>query len=210
MEALIEYLPEIILYLAVGFAFLKTYHFVALRQNVNSPEHIVVGSLVVGFIYCNIAELIPFSISYYVDIIGLIATAVILGYLCGRFVVSVTGSKILDKIGICDTGNVYLWDDLMDKDWPMKVVIKFQDRSYEGMLNNFESYSNAPHMSIASYIIKDQSGNIIENHSNDQGAIIVLPTENAISVKVEYAEKSRMREDIISLCDTNEKYFNSH
>ena len=207
MEALIEYLPEIILYLAVGFAFLKTYHFVALRQNMNSPEHIVAGSLVVGFIYCNIAALIPFSISYYVDIIGLIATAVILGYLCGRFVVSVTGSKILDKIGICDTGNVYLWDDLMDKDWPMKVVVKYRDCSYIGMLSNFESYSNSPHISIASYVMMDQCGKVMEDHTNDDGVVIVLPTENAISVKIEYAEKSRMREDIASLCNTNKKYF---
>ena len=207
MDALIEYLPDIILYLAVGFAFLKTYHFVALRQNNNSPDHIIVGSLVSGFIYCSIMTLIPFSISYYVDIILMIMGAVVVGYILGKIAVSPLTSKMLDILHICDTGNVYLWDDLMDQDWPMKVVVKYSDYSYIGMLSNFESYSNSPHISIASYVMMDQYGKVMEDYTNDDGVVIVLPTENAISVKIEYAEKSRMREDIASLCNTNKKYF---
>ena len=52
-----------------GYVFNKTFHFVALKQNTEDVEHILTASLVVGFIYCKIASLIPIHISDKIDTI---------------------------------------------------------------------------------------------------------------------------------------------
>ena len=72
----------------------------ALKQNSSDVEHILTASLVVGYIINKIANLIPFSISYEIDIIGIVLSALILAY--GLAMISRSGKimKILDFLKI--------------------------------------------------------------------------------------------------------------
>lgn len=194
------------MYVITGYVFVKTYHFVALKQNSTDIEHILTVSLVVGYIYCNIVYLIPFSISYTVDNILIVLSALILGYLFAILLRQKKIIYILDILRIRETGNMYLWDDLMDNNYPMKISIEYEDRIYEGMLHNYEGYSNNPHVAIASYIVKDNLKNIIEDFSEDKTKVAILDTEKANCIHIEYHINSNECKDLKNLCDFHQSF----
>lgn len=191
------------MYIASGYALLTTFHFVALKQNTSNIEHILTSSLVVGYIYCNIMYLIPLSINQIVDYICIVTTAVILGYISGRILNTKYIISILDKLKIRDTVNIYYWDDILDNNYPMKIEILYGNRYYVGMLHNYESYSNDPHIVLASYVIKNSNNKIIEDYTEDKNKLIILNTANADSVTVLYDKRSDECIDIKKLCETN-------
>lgn len=175
----------------------------ALKQNISDIEHILTASLVIGYIYCNIAYLIPISISYEIDTICIVFSSLIFGYICAMMLRSKKIIDILDFLKIRDTGNVYYWDDIMDNDYPMKVRVSFENTIYEGMLHNYESYSNEPHIIITSYIIKDVDNKIINDFSDDNTRVIILNTSNATNVELLYYKDSKICKDLQDLCDFN-------
>lgn len=210
IKELLSILPEIIIYLVTGFVFIKTFHFVALKQNTTDVEHILTSSIVIGYIYCKLASFIPFSISYEVDTIIIIVSALVMGYLIAKALRCKYIIEILDFLKIRDTGNLYFWDDIMDDKYPMKLSIEYNNVTYNGMLHNYESYSNDPHIVLCSYVAKDQNDNIIEDFSNDNTRIIMLDSAKASKINVIYYKDSDECVDLQKLCDFNTKRFNEN
>jgi hypothetical protein len=92
---------------------------------------------------------------------------------------------ILDKLNIRETGNLYLWDDLADNNYPMRVIVTYEDAMYDGMLHIFETYSNEPHIVLGAYVIKDARGRqIIYDRSEDVTSLIVLDISKAKDVEI--------------------------
>ncbi len=199
-------MPEIITYIVIGYLFCKTFHSVALKQNSSDVEHILVESLVVGYIILHIARMIPFSISYEVDMVGIALCSVVMAYLLGLLATGNRRIPLLDKLHIMETGNLYLWDDLMDNTGkPMRIKVEYDSITYDGMLHLFESYSNTPLIALVAYhIIKyDNNRNRIDeiNYQHDATKVIVLDTSKANSVEITYETGSSMCKDIQGLCD---------
>lgn len=187
------------MYIVTGYVFLKTFHFVALKQNTTDVEHILISTLVIGYIYCHIAYIIPFSISYQIDTALIVVSALIMGYTIAKLSKSKCMIHILDYLKIRDTGNVYLWDDIMDDDYPMKAIVSYDDTVYEGIIHNYESYSNAPHVALGSYIVKDSNGIIKSDYSEDNTRIIILDTSKALNVEILYCKNSKECDDLLNL-----------
>lgn len=202
---LIEYLPEIVMWIATGFCFIKTYHFVALKQNSMDIEHILTASVVIGYIYCTIACLIPISFNVYIDNILILVSSIVVAYIIAKIVISKKMIPLLDFLHILDTGNRYMWDDLMDEKYPMKISIVCGEFRYEGIAHNVESYSNSPHIALGSYIVYNKEGQITSDYSMDQRRILVVDTSNAQKVEIIYDDKSPECEDLHDLCDYNER-----
>ena len=203
-----ECLPQVIVYIVTGYVFSKTFHFVALKKNSNDIEHVLTLSLVIGYIYCKIASLIPIHISDEIDTLGIVISALIWGYLFARFVKNRYVIQILDFLKIRDTGNLFYWDDLLDNEYPMKVKVLCDDVCYEGMLHNFENYSNEPHIVLASYVVKDKSNKVLHNFVNDNTKIIVLDTSKVAKLEIIYAKDSNMCKDLKDMCDSNNELYN--
>lgn len=135
----------------------------------------------------------------------MVLTSIIIGYFVGKISISRKITPILDRLGILDTGNIFLWDDLMDKKYPMKICITCDDSKYEGIAHNIESYSNSPHIALSSYIIYDKDGKIIENHSKNNRRVIIIDTAASKKVEIIYDKDSDECKDIQLLCDYNKK-----
>lgn len=208
METLIKYVPDIIFYLITGYFFVKVYHFVALKQNSNDIEHLLISSFVTGYIICGVAYSIPFSISHRVDQILIVFFAIFLGYALGRLARSQFVNDIYDLLKIRDTGNVYMWDDLMDDLYPFEICISYQDVKYKGWVHNIESYSNSPHIALVGYTV-EKDGNIIEDNRNDSSSIIILDTQKVDSVKVIYDKSSYKTKENNQLCNGQQKVNNA-
>ena len=203
ISELSQILPQIIIYIVTGYVFNKTFHFVSLKRNSTDVEHVLTSSLVIGYIYCNIAYLIPLSISYEADIFCIIFSALLLGYIFAKILQNKRIIKVFDFLKIRDTGNLYYWDDLMDNEYPMKVRILFENSIYEGMLHNYESYSNEPCITLASYVIKTLNNEVISDFSSDNTRVIILNNSKAISVEIIYCENGEICKDLLDLCNFN-------
>lgn len=191
------------MYIITGYVFIKTFHYVASKQNTPDIQNTLTLSLVVGYIYYKIVNLIPIHISDAIDNICIVLSALIFGYTIAMLLRNKRILKVLDFLKIRDTLNLYYWDDLMDSNYPMKVKVTFNDISYEGVIHYLESYSNIPHIILASYIIKDENDEIIKDYTKDSTKVIVLDTSKAKCVEVIYNKDSRMCDDLENLCNCN-------
>lgn len=193
MEALISELPNIILYIVSGFLFVRIFHFVALKDNSNEIDHILSSSLVIGFIIVKIMNFIPWSLSKEIDTLGIVLTSCIIGTISGKIYISGIIDKICDKLRIPSTINKYIWNDLVDKDYPIKVSVQMDDdRIYSGYVHYIEPYNNTPMISLAGYKLENQK-------SKKDNAVILLNLANAKRVEIEYYSESSKVDDIKDL-----------
>lgn len=188
------------MYIITGYAFLKTLHFVSLKEKSENIEHILTGSLVIGFVCYKIAELIPFSCGEVYDSIGITLASIFVAYIIGMILNSRFLLSIFEFLKIRDSGKKYFWDDLMDKSYAMEVCIYYNNYRYLGYLCNYESYSNSPHVVLVSYIVFS-GDDIIEDNSQDATKVIILDTTTANGVEIIYNKKSKMYNYNTSFCD---------
>lgn len=87
-------------------------------------------------------------------------------------------------------------------------IVSYNENVYEGMLHNYESYSNEPHIVLTSYIVKDKSDNVLDDFRDDNTKIIILDTSEAEKVEVIYAKNSTICKDLRELCNSNSSLFN--
>ena len=121
IKDLTEILPQVILYIVTGYLIYSTYHFTRIKQiDDKNTEHILMSSLVIGYIYCELINLIPIYACQEIYILGMIICAVLLGYLLGKLIQNKYIVSILDFLKIRETGNDYYWNDLLDKSKSMK------------------------------------------------------------------------------------------
>ena len=114
---------------------------------------------------------------------------------------------LLDLLKIRDTVNIYYWDDLMDDEYPMRIIATYSDAIYEGIFHNYESYSNEPKIILGSYVVKNRDGIIIKDYSNDKTKCIILNSANADTIEIIYSVKSSKCDDLKDLCDSNRDLF---
>lgn len=180
-----------------------------LKPKGSNIEHILISSFVIGYIYCNIAKLIPISLSYELDSVMLVISALLLGYLLAMAVRSKKiFFKMLDILHIHETGNAYYWDDIIDDVYPTRIRVTFDNYIYEGMIQYYESRSNSPHIVLSSYKIMKSNNVTISDFSENNSKIIILDTSRASHVEISYMNESHMRDDLKCLCSCNkDEYF---
>lgn len=199
---MIEILPQIILYIVVGYAFLKTLYLVTLHENSDNIEHVLAGSLVIGYICYQLASLIPCSYGTIIDFLGISACSVFVAYIIGLILNTRLYIKICDILKIRESGKKYLWSDILDHSYPMKVSLYYGNIKYNGYLFNCESYSNTPNVVLVSYkMISVKQGDILEDHSQDKKNIIILNTNKADKVEIIYDGNSKICNEIQSFCN---------
>lgn len=193
MSVVINNLSDLIIYIAIGWLFIKGYRLTANNEDDSNIENILVASIVIGFMYFNLANMIPINISYNFDICCMIISSPIIGYTMSLFKKRLFQWKILYKLKIRENGNKYLWDDFSGK-YYRNVTAKYGDMEYSGIFNNYESYSNTPHFTLVAYKIK-KNDLIIEDHSKDLNMMIWLDSEKADYIEFEYDESDPKTQD---------------
>lgn len=146
-------------------------------------------SLVLGYIICQIAFLIPFTIGTIGDNICIIIWSIIIGFILGKTINYRKTDEILDKLKIGRTANSSLWNDIVDINKIMEAEITIDNITYDGKIHLIEEFSNSPHVVLADYSI---DGN--KNKKDNQ--IIILDTAKAQKVVIKYDRNSPMMEKI--------------
>ena len=165
------------------------YCFVCIYKNTKDVEQIITSSLVIGYIICQIALLIPISFGSIIDSICIVSASIILGFILGVIKNSKRISWLIDKLKIRRTVNSYFWNDLLDRNKIMKGYITINNKTYCGKVHLIEEFSNSPHIVLAEYSVDGA-----KNDNDNQ--IIILDTLQATEVIIEYDKASTMLKKI--------------
>ena len=188
INSLYDILPNIILFIVAGFCFVKVFHFIYAYQDNGNIDNMLTLSLVVGYVICQIAFAIPFSLGKVIDNICIIGCSIVSGFIAGKVMNGKFMYNLTEKLKINRTVNEFLWNDLID-DKIMKAQITIDNIKYYGKIHLVEEFSNTPHIVLGDYSINDK-------HENNPNRIIILDTSKATEIIIEYDKSSSMLDKI--------------
>lgn len=189
MDKLIEVLPQFIFNIALGFIFLRFFRYSCSIKNSNETEHIVWESLLTGFVIRACFSIIPFSINYAVDRIGMIIFTIIVALISGRIYSDERIDKLFRKLKIYRTRNAFIWQDLQDKDFAtfVKVVNPETNEAYYGALKYFEDFERQPQIVLWKFKYwKDVDKDVTLDFSNDNHCMTLVDTSKFSQVYFVY------------------------
>lgn len=200
MDKLIEFLPQIIIYIVLGFVFLRIFRYMCTIKNSEEYEHIIWESLLVGFILKHCYMLIPFSINYAVDIIGMIITTILLAGIMSKLYSSRKVDNVLRCIGIHRTRNKYIWKDIEDPDYIMiaDVINPDTKEAYHGLVIYYEEFERHPQIVLNHYqYLENWHDNPTMDFSDDPSKVVLIDTNQFSRIAISYDKKSKKIKRII-------------
>lgn len=189
MKELYDLLPNVILYLVTGFIFLKTYRFVSIVQTTTNYTHVLFESLITGFVLKSLYDLFP-SINVYVDIVGMIISSFVLGYLSAILMSTKWFEKFLLFLGIRQTKNKYIWQDIVDDQPIYATVLDYQNKvQYNGKIVLIETYKEHPQIQLSEYTYSI-NGDLIDDFSNNPEYTVLIDTSKYSDIQISYHSDS--------------------
>lgn len=187
MKDLYALLPDIIIYLVLGFLFLKTYCFSSLKSFDQSLSDKLIESLLVGFVLKKIYDLLP-SATPKIDIIGMILTTIVAGWLFAIILTSAIAEKIRFPLHIKQDGEPFIWRNLMG-DKPMwATLINYNNETYYyGRIVMIESFERKPQILLTEY--KYEKGEQSLDFSQNPEQTVLLDTSNFQDIRISYARE---------------------
>lgn len=191
MDELAKRLPELIIYISLGFIFVKTYKFIRIIKPAKDQQGAVFEYLTVGFVIYKIFNAIPFTLGDVIDIIGISFCTFVSSIILASFVNSKKYDTICKLLKIHQTPNDDIWRDIEDRD--CGIYIKVEDlrnkTTIDGLLVLYEQHNKTPYIQLSEYRVV-KSGEMIEDHSDEPHRTILLDTSKYDTVSITYDEDS--------------------
>lgn len=190
MDELISVLPSIIIYLALGFCYIKVYKFTRIIKSDAGNQNLLVESLIFGFVLRNLLGLIPVSFGKYIDVIGMIVFSVIAGYLTAKAFESKWLNKIRSFLKINQTFNKNIWGDIADENGATYITVVDDNNIFvEGLLVLHEPHKSQPLMQLAKYKVYNGDDLFID-YSEDPERTILIDTTKYKGIFITYEKCS--------------------
>ncbi len=201
MEKLIDFLPQVIIYIILGFIFLRIFRYMCTIKNSDEYEHIIWESLLVGFVLKHCYMLIPFSVNYIVDIVGMIILTIFLSAGISKIYSNRKIDEVLQKIGIHRTRNKYLWKDIEDSDYRMVVDAMNPDTQelYHGVVIYYEEFMKHPQLVLNHYKYWENfHKEAIMDYTNDPSKVVIVDTNQFSRITISYDSNSKKIKRLIT------------
>lgn len=201
-SSLIDYLPDVILYIATGFVFITVFNAVALRSASKETQNTLTQSLVWGYIYCSVCRALPITLGAIADTLLMIICAGILGYISGRVIRSYMLIKLAEMAKIHTTPYDDLWGEFMElSPNPIRIIISYGECEYEGYALRIEEHKSKPILGLSAYT-KRIKGKVI--YTSDCHDVVMLDTEKAIEIRLKFegdADSNPAVKQVQELCE---------
>jgi hypothetical protein len=210
IEYLIKELPNLILYIASGFVFIKIFNFVSISKTSENFEHMLLKSLITGFILKNIVSIIPFRFTESINILGYLFICSISAYFIAMFYNSDEFKVLLKKINIRRTTNEFIWDDIIDKKnsiW-VRAISNDLDLDYYGVCVLVEDYQRYPQVVLSNYIKRTLDGVEIEDCYNKPEKRVIIDTSKFNYIELIYNKDSENIKEIVKNMTAGNKQVN--
>ena len=191
MKELVDILPQIIIYIALGYSFIQTYKYVRVIKQDDGIEATLTGSLVVGFVLKCVFEIIPSIHNVWLDNIIMILGAIVLGYLTGVIINSKLFGAISRFFKIKQTPNSSIWRDIEDPDKGIIVRLENYETKtvFDGLYVLGEAYKRLPIIQLSGYR-KTVDNEIEVDYKDEPQRTIVLDTSKFDEISVFYDTNS--------------------
>lgn len=185
MKELYDLLPNIILYLAIGFVYLKVYKFTSIVPTIKNISETLIESLIAGFVLKCIYDLFP-SVNFYIDILGMIISSIIIGFFAAKIFSSKLFNKILTFFDIRQTKSQFIWQDILG-DTPIWITAIYHDKEifYYGKVILIESYEREPKILITEYKYETEKTQI--DNTDNPGETVLIDTSKFQDIWISYA-----------------------
>lgn len=187
IKTLHELLPDVIVYLLLGFTFVKIFKYVTNREELTEVNPIIVESIITGFVIKKVFELLPFtSHIYIVDVLCIFIATIIGSYFLGKLWLSEIFFKIKKFLKINRTERKYIWYDLRDT---IAVYIDATNPDtkvrYFGKLKLIEESQRQPLILLKGYVkyIGDKE---IVDYLDDNTRTVLLDTSKYTEIEITY------------------------
>lgn len=199
MDALLNILPEAILYFASGFLFICGFYFLIDRRFDFFSDVGLSILLVIGFAITNASGAIPKPFHFPNEFTRNICILLI-SFLIG-IIVAFTRNKLAPyisnftiKIGRKKTASINFWYDITDSPQkPVWIRLTSFEKNYilEGILFSLSEEKENPYLRLSNYIEYNLDGDILDdtNFEKDNVQIIVRP-DNFDKIMLTYDENS--------------------
>jgi len=191
LKELIDILPQIIIYIVLGYSFIRTYKFVRIIEQSKEAESILTSSLVTGFALICLFKLVPSTGNKLIDNIAMIISSSALGYLAGLIVNSGAFGSMCRFFKIKQTPNSTIWRDIEDSHCGVFVRLENYETKtvFVGLYVLGEAYERFPIIQLSGY--QKSVDNEIESDFKDQPQrTIVLDTSKFDEISVFYDTRS--------------------
>lgn len=200
IKKLIDYLPNLIIYIVPGYITIRIINLIIQRKQLRDKVDFF------NYIVCSyiIKSTTEFIFKIYVNQINyiffMIIASVIIGILIGVFIKSDLFNKCLKCLKINLTIHSNVFDDIDDKKYGVIMRLHLQDGEniYEGLLRKYENANNFDdiHIMLSEYIkYKNQDDNttkVIDDFSDDPTAWIILRAKDIKIIEVFYDLRSEI------------------
>lgn len=190
MESIINMLPDIIIYIVLGYLFCTTYTF-ARKQDTNSNyQYLFLKSITWGFVLKKIYDEFPSTGKYTIDIIGMAIASALLGGLIAMVIGSWVFEKFLNFLHVGRNPNKYIWNDLIHDKYAISVRVEDETthRIYEGDLVSVEELTEKPQILLSAYK-EFKNGVLIHNYSENYEQTVLIDTSKFSAIKLIYAKE---------------------
>lgn len=186
MKELYDLLPDIILYLAIGFVYLKVYKFTSVVPTVKNISETLVESLIAGFVLKCIYNLFP-PINFYTDILGMIISSAAIGFVSAKIFSSKLFNKMLTFLDIRQTKSQFIWQDILG-DSPIWITAIDYEKEifYYGKVVLVESYEKEPKILITEYKYENDKRQI--DNTDNPGETVLIDTSKFQDIWISYVQ----------------------
>ena len=181
MTDMINFLSNAILYIALGFTFLKVYWLFLIKPQPDNFEVLLIESLTTGFVLKRIYDIPDININIYIDtIIMLIISALMalfLAYFINRF-------HLLKNIGLHQNANNYIWNDIIGKKAIFAQLTDYDNNiTYYGKILSIEANNKHPQIILSGYQ-QFFNNDLINNFEDSPEQLVILDTSHYKDIQI--------------------------
>lgn len=190
MESIINMLPDIIIYIVLGYLFCTTYTFARKQDTSSNYQYLFLKSITWGFVLKKIYDEFPSTGKYTIDIIGMAIASALLGGLIAMVIGSWVFEKFLNFLHVGRNPNKYIWNDLIHDKYAISVRVEDETthRIYEGDLVSVEELTEKPQILLSAYK-EFKNGVLIHNYSENYEQTVLIDTSKFSAIKLIYAKE---------------------
>ena len=193
---LIDNIPYILSYVIYGYIFLSSYYWISFKDN-NNFDNLIIKSVAASYILKTLSSAfceklytlkqieINSESSVYIIVFSVICA--LLGFICGKIVVSKWFNDMLHNMHIGRTTNSNIWDDVIKPKTWVRVFME-DGTSYLGQYRYGESFEREPIIVLATWQKLDQDSDVILDYTQSKNDLIMVNTKDFDRIEIVYQD----------------------
>lgn len=193
MSDIFNILPDIVIYIVLGYICLHMYRITRIVKKSDDFEHILTESIVVGFIIKNVISLIPFSFGEYIDTIGMIISSAAIGFGVAKILETPIADKVINILKIKHTKFKYMWQNIDDPNYAIFIDATNPETHirYFGQVVMYEEFERFPIIQICKYMAW-KNDEILFDYSDNPTQTVLIDTSKYTEIDIIYQKNSNV------------------